>query len=54
MNTRRSPVNPIAAGITAVGLALTANSALAEPKSYKIDEEHLSITFETNHLAMPR
>ncbi len=50
MTIRRNPLNPIAAGVAALSLALSANSTLAEPKSYKIDEEHLSITFEVNHL----
>lgn len=50
MTIRRNPLNPIVAGVAALSLALSANSTLAEPKSYKIDEEHLSITFEVNHL----
>ena len=50
MNTPRNAINTIAAGVAASTLTLSATSAQAEPKDYKIDEEHMSITFEVNHL----
>jgi polyisoprenoid-binding protein YceI len=50
MNTPRNAINTIAAGVAASTLALSATSAQAEPKDYKIDEEHMSISFEVNHL----
>ncbi|MGM0569653.1 YceI family protein [Marinobacter sp.] len=50
MKTQRNAITHIAAGVAVTSLALAATSAQAEPKEYKIDEEHLSITFEVNHL----
>lgn len=50
MTTQRKTGNALTASIAAVTIALASGAALAEPKDYKIDEEHLSITFEVNHL----
>lgn len=50
MTTQRKTGNALTAGIAAVTITLGSGAALAEPKDYKIDEEHLSITFEVDHL----
>lgn len=50
MQRSRNTVSTLALGVAACGLALTSIGAAAEPRSYKIDDEHLSITFEVDHL----
>ncbi|MFW5824399.1 MAG: YceI family protein [Marinobacter sp.] len=49
MSLQRKTLNPLTASLAA-SLALASNATLAEPARYQIDEEHLSITFEVNHL----
>lgn len=50
MNLQRKTTNPVITGTAALALVAGGQSALAEPRSYKIDEDHFALTFEVNHL----
>lgn len=50
MNIQRKPVNPAAASLAALTLAMGGNAALAEPQRFKIDDNHFSVVFEVDHL----
>lgn len=50
MTTQRMTPRGLIPGLLASTLALGSPLALAEAKSYKIDDEHFSLTFEVNHL----
>lgn len=50
MSTQWKTMHHLTAGLAALVFTLGTNTALAEPKGYKIDDEHFSATFEVNHL----
>ncbi|SFR47916.1 Polyisoprenoid-binding protein YceI [Marinobacter daqiaonensis] len=50
MNKQRKTPYTLMTGLLAAVVALASPAALAEVESYKIDDEHFSLTFEVNHL----
>lgn len=51
MVTQRKTANTKVASVAAaVSLAVGSSAVLAEPKNYKIDDNHFSVTFEVDHL----
>ena len=50
MKHQRKTANLVTAGTAALAMVAVSQSALAEPRNYKIDEDHFSLTFEVNHL----
>lgn len=47
---RKTANTKVASVAAALSLAVGCNAVLAEPKSYKIDDNHFSVTFEVDHL----